>query len=91
MPRRSTKTRAQEPARLDEKALLSRITIEPGVCGGRPCIRNTRVRVIDVLELLASGMTPRQIVRQLPYLELADVSASLEFAARSMDHSRLVA
>lgn len=65
--------------------------MNPAVCGGRPCIRDTRIRVIDVLELLAAGMTPRQIVKQLPSLELDDVSASLAFAADSLDHARLVA
>jgi uncharacterized protein (DUF433 family) len=69
----------------------SRISINPRVCGGRPCVRDTRVRVIDVLELLASGMTARQIVKQLPYLELEDIPACLAYAAGSMNHPRLVA
>jgi uncharacterized protein (DUF433 family) len=62
--------------------LLDRITIEPGKCGGKPCIRGMRIRVLDVLELLADGMTAEQIVRQLPDLEPEDVKASLLFAAR---------
>lgn len=71
--------------------LVRRVTINPRVCGGRPCIRDTRVRVIDVLEMLASGMTARQIVKQLPYLELEDIPASLMYAAASMNHPKLVA
>ncbi|MBY0312508.1 MAG: DUF433 domain-containing protein [Phycisphaerales bacterium] len=74
-----------------EQALLARITVEPGKCGGRPCIRGLRVRVIDVLQMLASGMTARQIVRQLPYLEVEDVAACLAYAASELDHPRLVA
>ena len=64
--------------------LLDRITIEPGKCGGKPCIRGMRIRVLDVLELLADGMTAEQVVRQLPDLELDDVKASLLFAARHL-------
>ena len=62
--------------------LLDRITIEPGKCGGKPCIRGLRIRVLDVLELLAAGMTAEQVVKQLPDLEVEDVRASLMFAAR---------
>jgi uncharacterized protein (DUF433 family) len=91
MARKTTKPRGKEPARLDERALLDRITIEPGKCGGRPCIRGIRVRVIDVLELVAYGMTPKQIVRQYPYLEPEDVTACVLYAARYIDHPRLVA
>lgn len=58
-----------------------RITIEPGKCGGKPCIRRMRIRVCDVLGLLANGLTPLEIIKQLPDLELEDVYASLEYAA----------
>jgi uncharacterized protein (DUF433 family) len=91
MPRKTTKAPAREPTRLDEKALLSRITIEPGKCSGRPCIRGMRIRVIDILELVAYGMTPKQIVKQYPYVEEQDVKACLLYAARYIDHPRLVA
>lgn len=70
---------------------LDRITFDPEMCGGRPCIRGMRVRVIDVLELLANGLTPREVVQQLPYLEEEDVYASLEYAAKYIDHPKLVA
>ena len=62
--------------------LLDRITIEAGKCGGKPCIRGMRIRVLDVLELLADGLTADEIVEQLPDLEPEDVKASLLYAAR---------
>jgi uncharacterized protein (DUF433 family) len=60
-------------------SLLERITIEPGKAGGRPCIRGLRMRVQDVLEMLASGMTTAEIVAEYPYLETDDVRAALIF------------
>jgi uncharacterized protein (DUF433 family) len=71
--------------------LLERITVDPEQCGGRPCIRGMRIRVIDVLELLAAGESPAQIVGEYPYLELEDISAALLYAARRMDHPHLAA
>jgi len=65
---------------------LHRITIEPGKCGGRPCLRGLRVRVKDVLDLLAAGATRDEILEDLPYLEPGDIDAALEFAARQSDH-----
>ncbi|MFI5387218.1 MAG: DUF433 domain-containing protein [Fimbriimonadales bacterium] len=59
----------------------ARITIDPDQCGGRPCIRGMRIRVKDVLELLASGMTVDQVLEELPDLERDDVYASLRYAA----------
>jgi uncharacterized protein (DUF433 family) len=71
--------------------LLDRITVNPDQCGGRPCIRGMRVRVIDVLELLAAGETPEQILADFPYLEREDISAALAYAARRLDHPTLAA
>jgi uncharacterized protein (DUF433 family) len=71
--------------------LNDRITVDPEQCGGRPCIRGMRIRVTDVLDLLASGLTPAQIIEELPDLELEDVTASLQFASRSIDHPVLAA
>ena len=71
--------------------LLERITVNPAQCGGRPCIRGMRIRVIDVLELLADKMTHEEILAQLPDLEMDDIFASLTYTARYMDHPRLVA
>ena len=64
----------------------SRITVDPGRCGGRPCIRNLRVRVKDVLDLLAAGASREEILADYPYLENEDITAALEFAARQWDH-----
>lgn len=66
--------------------LLSRITVEPGKCGGRPCIRGYRLRVKDVLELLANGASWEGILADYPFLEADDIKACLEFAAAQNDH-----
>jgi uncharacterized protein (DUF433 family) len=58
-----------------------RITINPLQCGGRPCIRGMRIRVSDVLDLLAAGLSHEQIVSELPDLEPADIIACLRFAS----------
>ena len=60
---------------------LSRITIESEKCGGRPCIRGLRVRVIDILDMLAGGATRVEILEDYPYLEDADITAALEYAS----------
>lgn len=61
--------------------LSERITVNPEQCGGRPCIRGMRIRVTDVLDLLAAGLSPAEVVDELPDLEIADVQAVLKFAA----------
>lgn len=61
--------------------LLKRITVEPGKRGGRPCIRGLRITVYDILEYLASGMSIDEILADFPYLERADIQASLAYAA----------
>jgi len=66
--------------------LLSRITVEPGKCGGRPCIRGKRMRVTDVLELLGAGASHEEILRDYPFLEREDILASLQYAAQQTDH-----
>jgi len=68
------------------KELLNRITIEADKCGGKPCIRNMRIRVTDVLDMLASGMTHKEILEDFPYLEEDDITAVLSYAARQFDH-----
>jgi uncharacterized protein (DUF433 family) len=65
---------------------LNRITTNPQMCGGRPCIRNMRIRVKDILDLLASGASTEEILEDYPYLEADDIKASLEYAAHQMDH-----
>ena len=70
--------------------LSKRITINPEQCGGRPCIRGMRIRVTDVIELLAAGLTAEQVLKELPDLEPEDIQASLQFAARRLDHPVVV-
>jgi uncharacterized protein (DUF433 family) len=71
--------------------LAQRITVDPEQCGGRPCIRGMRIRVSDVLDLLANGLTPEQVIEELPDLELEDVQACLRFASHRVDHPVLAA
>ena len=71
--------------------LLERITVNPEQCGGRPCIRGMRIRVVDILDLFAAGLNAEQILEELPDLELDDVKAALQYAARRMDHPVLAA
>ncbi|WP_020560944.1 DUF433 domain-containing protein [Thiofilum flexile] len=71
---------------LTNELLLNRITIEAGKCGSRPCIRNMRIRVSDVLSMLAEGMLPDEILEDYPYLEKEDIKAVLLYAARQFDH-----
>lgn len=71
--------------------LLTRITQIPGQCGGRPCIRGMRIRVSDILEMLAENVTVSEILEDFPDLELEDIQACLLFAARRTDFVRLTA
>ena len=66
--------------------LLARITVEPGKCGGKPCIRGQRMRVSDVLDLLAAGASFDEILRDYTFLERDDILAALAYAARQTDH-----
>ena len=72
-------------------ARMERITINPGQCGGRPCIRGMRIRVVDVLDLLSNGLTPQQVLEELPDLELEDIRACLKYASRKLNHPVLTA
>ena len=65
---------------------LSRITVNPEICGGRPTLRNMRIRVADVLDLLAAGESRAAILADYPYLQDEDISAALEYAAVSASH-----
>ncbi|MFT4251946.1 MAG: DUF433 domain-containing protein [Caulobacter sp.] len=71
--------------------LLERVTIEPGKAGGRPCIRGLRVRVQDVLEMLAAGMTSAEVLQEYPYLEADDIRAALAYAAAAVADTAVVA
>jgi len=74
-----------------ESELLARITIDPEQCGGRPCLRGMRIRVIDILQLLAAGESREEILAEYPYLEPDDIAASLLYAAQQLDHPVLAA
>ena len=74
-----------------DKHLLNRITVEPGKCGGRPCIRGLRMRVTDVLDLLSAGATHAEIIEDYPELCEEDIRAVLKYAAIQADHTILVA
>ncbi len=71
--------------------LLDRITVSPAQCGGRPCIRGMRIRVSDILDLLAAGLSTDQILAEMPDLEQNDIKAALIYASRTLDHPVLVA
>jgi uncharacterized protein (DUF433 family) len=67
---------------MSERELLSRITRDPNICHGKPVIRGLRYPVSTLLELLASGMTPEEILQDYPDLEMDDLRAALLYAAR---------
>ncbi|MEJ0064400.1 MAG: DUF433 domain-containing protein [Caulobacteraceae bacterium] len=71
--------------------LLERITIEEGKCGGKPCIRGMRIRVQDILEMLALGMTNEAILADFEYLEPDDIKASLAYAAAQVAGTVVIA
>jgi uncharacterized protein (DUF433 family) len=70
---------------------IKRITVDPRVCGGRPCIRGMRIRVIDVLDLLASGLHQDQVLEEFPDLEKEDIEAVLRYASSRFDHPVIAA
>lgn len=71
--------------------LINRITINPKQCGGRPCIRGMRIRVSDVLDLLAVGLSAQEILEEMPDLESDDLKAVLLYASQKINHPILVA
>lgn len=72
-------------------SMLDRITIDPDVVHGRPAIRGMRIRVSDVLSLLASGASESEILSDYPYLEADDIAACLQYAAAQADHAVVAA
>ncbi|MFA5263196.1 MAG: DUF433 domain-containing protein [Opitutaceae bacterium] len=68
---------------------MHRITFNPNQCGGRPCIRGMRIRVKDVLDMLAAGETEQAILTDFPDLQAEDIRACLEYAATQVDHAVL--
>ena len=71
--------------------LLQRITQRPGQCGGRPCVRGMRIRVVDILEMLAGGVSEQEILKDFPDLEPDDIRASLLYAAKRVGHAQVAA
>ena len=71
--------------------LLARITVDPERMHGRPCIRDLRITVADVLGLLSAGQSRDSILGDYPYLEEADIDAVLAYAARQVDHPSIAA
>lgn len=72
------------------KHISNRITVNPKQCGGHPCIRGMRIRVSDVIDLFANGLTPEQILEEMPDLEYEDLQAALRFASNKVNHAILV-
>jgi uncharacterized protein (DUF433 family) len=70
---------------------IKRITINPRQCGGRPCIRGMRIRVADILDLLAAGLGFEQIIDEMPDLEREDISAAINYAKNGIDHPVIAA
>jgi uncharacterized protein (DUF433 family) len=68
------------------KTINPRITINPQQCGGKPCVRNMRIRVTDVLDLLANGLSFSEVLEELPDLEWTDIEARLQFASLKLNH-----
>jgi len=71
---------------VDANALLSRIVTNPDICGGRPIVRGTRVRVTDIVEMMAHGATREDVLQDFDYLDNDDIAAALLYAARASDH-----
>lgn len=71
--------------------LEKRITFNPEMCGGRPCIRGMRIRVSDILEMLGQGVPEAEILADFPDLEADDIRACLLYAARRTGFERLAA
>lgn len=66
---------------------LDRITFDSQKCGGRPCIRNMRIRVVDILDMLAAGVSEDDLLKDFPDLQTEDIRASLQYASLQVNHS----
>jgi uncharacterized protein (DUF433 family) len=75
---------------VDQKTLLERITIKPGLMGGRPTVRGLRFPVGDVLELLASGLSEKEILEEHPVLEKEDIKAALLYASLRLKNTAVI-
>jgi uncharacterized protein (DUF433 family) len=79
-----------EAEAVGKAALTERITVDSEQCGGRPRIRGMRIRMSDVLNLLANGLTPEQILEEMPDPDREDIYACLRFASQRVNHSEVV-
>jgi uncharacterized protein (DUF433 family) len=66
---------------MDREKLLQRVSVDPGVCGGKPCISGTRIDIAIILDGLAEGLTPEQLIDHFPQLTKEDIQAALAYAA----------
>lgn len=71
---------------MNTSELLNRISSDPAVCGGRPCIKGTRMRVADIVEAIAHGATQEELLADFDYLTAEDIAAALLYAARATEH-----
>lgn len=71
---------------MNENDLLNRVTSDPNICGGRPSIKGTRMRVADIVEALAHGATQQELLADFDYLTAEDIAAALLYAARATEH-----
>ncbi len=76
-------------SKTEAEQLLARITYDPGIFSGKAIIRGMRIRVLDVLEMMAAGMSNDEILSDYPYLEADDIRACLYYAAQKLNHPRL--
>lgn len=76
----------RRPLLPSDPVLLARISTNPQICGGRPCIKGTRMRVSDIVDMIAGGATRAEILDDFPYLTDDDISAALTYAARAIGH-----
>ena len=76
---------------MEANSWKNRISVNPKQCGGRPCIRGVRIRVTDIIDLLASGLSQAQILEELPDLEAEDIQAALRYVSYKFDHPVLTA
>jgi uncharacterized protein (DUF433 family) len=82
--RKRTKRKAGKPnggKPMTHEELLARVTVDPKVCTGKPCIRGTRIYIAIILDALAEGLTPEEIIDHYPSLKIEDIRAAVAYAA----------
>jgi uncharacterized protein (DUF433 family) len=76
---------------MDAQSLYSIITVRSEQCGGQPCIRGMRIRVVDILDLLSAGLSRQQILEELPDLRPDDIEAAILYARNRISHPVITA